>query len=92
MGTRRGGESLGVRIHEHTRATALNRSGDCIEVSTTRGRIRAAQVALGTNAFPSLLKRVRPYIVPVYDYALTTEPLTDTQLASIGWAQPSRDR
>lgn len=38
-----------------------------------------------TNAFPSPLRRVRPYIVPVYDYTLATEPLTDAQLSSIGW-------
>jgi len=41
---------------------------------------------LGTNAFPSLLKRVRPYVVPVYDYAMATEPLTDAQLRTIGWS------
>ncbi|HEY3477923.1 MAG TPA: FAD-binding oxidoreductase, partial [Streptomyces sp.] len=28
---------------------------------------------------------VRPYTVPVYDYALVTEPLSDEQLAAIGW-------
>lgn len=28
---------------------------------------------------------MRSYTVPVYDYALMTEPLTDEQLASIGW-------
>ena len=38
--------------------------------------MRARRVALGTNAFPSLLRRLRPYVVPVYDYALMTEPLT----------------
>ena len=46
-------------------------------VRTPYGRVRARQVALGTNAFPSLVQRVRPYIVPVYDYALMTEPLSD---------------
>lgn len=45
----------------------------------------ARDVALGTNIFPSLVKRVRPYTVPVYDYALMTEPLTADQLASVGW-------
>jgi len=42
-------------------------------------------VALGTNAFPALVKRVRWHTVPVYDYALMTEPLSAEQLASIGW-------
>jgi glycine/D-amino acid oxidase-like deaminating enzyme len=43
-------------------------------------------VAIGTSAFPNLLRRVRPFIIPVYDYALMTEPLTDAQWASVGWA------
>ncbi|MER6301496.1 FAD-dependent oxidoreductase [Kitasatospora sp. NPDC001539] len=77
--------SQGVRIHEHTRATDLREHGSGMAVRTPYGRVFARRVALGTNVFPSLLKRVRPYIVPVYDYALMTEPLSDEQLAAIGW-------
>ena len=54
-------------------------------VRTPYGRVLAHQVALGTNVFPSLVRRVRPYTVPVYDYALTTEPLSAAQLDAIGW-------
>lgn len=77
----------GVRIYENTRGLELaaERSGPRMAVRTPYGRIFADRVALGTNVFPSLVKRVRPYTVPVYDYALTTEPLTDAQLAAIGW-------
>ncbi|MEV6974222.1 FAD-binding oxidoreductase [Kitasatospora sp. NPDC093806] len=77
--------ALGVRVHEHTPALDLGRDGTGLTVRTPHGRIRAGRVALGTNAFPSLLRRVRPYVVPVYDYALMTEPLTADQLAAIGW-------
>ncbi len=42
-------------------------------------------VALATGAHGRLLRRLRHYVVPVYDYALMTEPLTDAQLASVGW-------
>ncbi|MFJ2180423.1 NAD(P)/FAD-dependent oxidoreductase [Streptomyces anulatus] len=76
---------LGVRIHEHTRGLDLVRSGSGMAVRTPYGRVFARRVALGTNIFPSLVKRIRPYTVPVYDYALMTEPLTPGQLASIGW-------
>ena len=31
------------------------------------------------------MRRFRPYTVPVYDYAVMTEPLTAAQRASIGW-------
>jgi glycine/D-amino acid oxidase-like deaminating enzyme len=32
-----------------------------------------------------LIKRLSDYVVPVYDYVLVTEPLTDAQHESIGW-------
>ncbi|MFG2649651.1 NAD(P)/FAD-dependent oxidoreductase [Streptomyces sp. NPDC048436] len=75
----------GVRVYEHTPALQLASSGAGMAVRTPYGRIRARQVALATNIFPSLVKRVRSYTVPVYDYALMTEPLTEDQLAAIGW-------
>lgn len=40
---------------------------------------------LATNVFPSLVKRNRLYTVPVYDYVLSTEPLSGEQLDRIGW-------
>ncbi|WP_432970220.1 NAD(P)/FAD-dependent oxidoreductase [Dactylosporangium sp. CA-233914] len=76
---------LGVRIFEHTAATALRSNGAGVRACTAHGRIDARRVALGTNVFPSLLRRVRPYIVPVYDFAVVTEPLTEAQRAAIGW-------
>ncbi|MEV7416709.1 FAD-binding oxidoreductase [Streptomyces sp. NPDC089919] len=76
---------LGVRIYENTRGLSLKSSGPGMAVGTPYGRVLARKVALGTNIFPSLVKRLRPYTVPVYDYALMTEPLTPEQLASIGW-------
>ncbi|WP_433404242.1 NAD(P)/FAD-dependent oxidoreductase [Streptomyces sp. CA-146814] len=84
-GLKRACQELGVRIYESTRGLDLVRSGEGMAVRTPYGRIFARRVALGTNIFPSLVKRVRPYTVPVYDYALMTEPLTPEQLESIGW-------
>ena len=45
----------------------------------------ARHLALGTNAFPSLARRIRWHTVPVYDYVLVTEPLTAQQLRAVGW-------
>lgn len=78
-------ESLGVKIHENTYVAGMVRDGRDMLLTTQHGSMRANRVALGTNAFPSLLKRVRPYVVPVYDYAMATEPLTQAQLDTIGW-------
>ncbi|WP_062287961.1 NAD(P)/FAD-dependent oxidoreductase [Demequina phytophila] len=75
-------EQLGVRIFERSPVTALE---DGPVVRTRDGHVRAGKVALATNVFTSLLKRNRLMTVPVYDYALMTEPLTPAQLAEIGW-------
>ena len=75
-----------MRIHEDTHVADLDKDGSGMVVRTASGHtVRAGRVALGTNAFPSLVKRVRWHTVPVYDYALMTEPLSAEQLASIGW-------
>jgi glycine/D-amino acid oxidase-like deaminating enzyme len=75
----------GVQIFESTNATALSTAGDAVRVETATATITADQVVLATNVYPSLLRRNRLRIVPVYDYVLATEPLTDLQLARIGW-------
>jgi len=76
-------ESVGVRIYEHTPVQRLG--GARLQAETPAGTITPRQVALGTNVFPSLVRRTRLHTVPVYDYALMTEPLTAEQLASLGW-------
>ena len=78
--------SLGVRVFEGTRADAIDDDRSGVVVRTGRGSVRAGRVALATNAFPPLLRRIRHYVVPVWDYVLMTEPLSADQRASIGWA------
>ena len=79
-------ERLGVRIVEGTHVEGLERDGRNVRVRTALGSLAARHVALGTNAFPALLHRLRLFTVPVYDYVLVTEPLRAHQRASIGWA------
>jgi glycine/D-amino acid oxidase-like deaminating enzyme len=76
---------LGVRLYEHTAPQGLRRHGTGVRITTSHAAVRADRVALATNAFPSLLRRVRPYVVPVYDYALMTEPLSPAQQDGLGW-------
>jgi glycine/D-amino acid oxidase-like deaminating enzyme len=87
-GLARAAESLGVTIAEATPVTGLRRCGQAVAVRTAAGvTVHARHVALATNAFPALVRRLRFYTVPVYDYVLATEPLTPGQLAAIGWAR-----
>ncbi|HWC20917.1 MAG TPA: FAD-binding oxidoreductase [Flexivirga sp.] len=78
-------ERLGVRIVEQSPVRELRKHGDSIGLRTDRGSVRAERVALATNVFPSLLRRLRLHCVPVYDHVLMTEPLSQEQLAAIGW-------
>jgi glycine/D-amino acid oxidase-like deaminating enzyme len=77
--------SLGVRIAEQTPVTGLSCIGRAVAVRTGAGSVGARQVVLATNAYPSLLRRLRLMTVPVYDYALMTEPLTVEQRDAVGW-------
>lgn len=75
----------GVRIFEHTNATRLDSGGVGLRVETGQAVVTARRAVLATNVYPSLLKRNRLHTVPVYDYVLATEPLTEDQLDRIGW-------
>jgi len=86
-GLRRACLQLGVRLFENTQVTALEERRDAKRVilKTQYGEVESKRVALATNAFPPLLKRLSLYMVPVYDYVLMTEPLSKSQRESIGW-------
>jgi glycine/D-amino acid oxidase-like deaminating enzyme len=76
----------GVRIHEHSPVTGLRRDGDGVLLEVGgRGRLRARRVLLATNAYEPLVRSIRRYVIPVYDYVLVTEPLTRAQREAIGW-------
>lgn len=78
-------EAQGVRIAERTRVTRVRPDGTSLRIETPTGAVRARQAVLATNVFRPLLRRLRMTTIPVYDYVLATEPLTDEQLAAIRW-------
>ena len=84
-GLRRAALEAGVRVYEETTATGIASVAGATHVRTPDGEVRARQVVLATSAFPPLLRRLRLMTVPVYDYVLVTEPLSDAQLAAVGW-------
>lgn len=78
--------AIGVRLFERTPVRDLSPREGHVMAMCRRGIVRADRVALATNAFPPLLSRLRHYVVPVYDYVLVTEPLTDSQWSTVGWS------
>lgn len=77
----------GVRIHEGTPVLQLSRSSSGgVVARTPHGSIDARHVALATNGFRPLLRRLRMRMLPIFDHVLVSEPLTASQLSDIGWA------
>ncbi|WP_041390268.1 NAD(P)/FAD-dependent oxidoreductase [Sphingobium chlorophenolicum] len=79
--------SLGVKIFEHTRMDELRPIGAGLRVRTESGEITAHRVFLATNAWGAKQKKVKRRIMAMRDHVLATEPLTDEQLARIGWTE-----
>ena len=59
-GLKAAAEAAGVRIYEDTKAVSIERDGVGVLVKTPLGQVRAARVALATNAFKPLLKTDGP--------------------------------
>ena len=85
-GLARVAEERGVVVHEETRVTAVERRAGGVVVGTAAGAtVRADHVVVATSAYSGWLRRLSSQFVPVYDYAIVSEPLTLEQRASIGW-------
>jgi len=76
---------LGVRLYERTPMQGLAPTGQAVEIRHAGGRVRAQKVVLATNAFRSPVARMRRATIPVWDYALMSEPLSASQMESVGW-------
>ncbi|MGE2835968.1 NAD(P)/FAD-dependent oxidoreductase [Mycobacterium sp. SMC-4] len=87
LGLRRVAEDMGARIFEGSPAEGITRTGGRLTVRSTLGQVVASHVVLATNAYRPLLRRLRAWVLPVYDYVLATAPLNAEQLDSIGWSQ-----
>ncbi len=84
-GLRAAALARGVRIAESSAVAGLTRSSTGVTVTTADGLVETQRVMLATNAFPPLLRRLRAWVLPVYDHVLVTEPLSAEQQASVGW-------
>ncbi len=91
-GLRSAAESLGATVYDHSPVTDISVDGskgagaELLVTTDSGASLRAPKVILATNAYPSPVRRVRRYVIPVYDHVLMTEPLSDLQLAAVGWA------
>ncbi len=80
---------LGVRIFEGTHMITVKPVGKTgMRAICEGGVIHSDKVLLATNAYTSSIARIRNSVIPVWDYQIATEPLTDEQLDKINWGKP----
>jgi glycine/D-amino acid oxidase-like deaminating enzyme len=84
-GLARAAEEAGAVVHESSPVIALRAEGAGVRADTAGGSVRSRHALLATSAFPPLVRAIRRYVVPVYDYVLVTEPLSEAQHHAIGW-------
>jgi glycine/D-amino acid oxidase-like deaminating enzyme len=78
----------GVRIFEGTRLLDIEAVGkQGMKAKCEGGVISSDKILMATNAFTSPIREIRRSVIPVWDYQIATEPLTDEQLDSIAWGK-----
>ncbi|MEU2722621.1 NAD(P)/FAD-dependent oxidoreductase [Streptomyces smyrnaeus] len=75
----------GVVVHENTPVLRV-RPGVRPQVVTPGGTITADKVIVAANARQFTFQQFRNKTVPLWSYAMVSEPLTDEQLGRIAWA------
>ncbi len=75
----------GAQIHEETTVDSMTNAGDGVRLRTAGGMVKAGQVILATNAAVPLLRSLRRTFIPIWNYTLLSEPLSDDHLTAIGW-------
>jgi len=78
----------GARVYEDTPVLSIvseegARGG--FRLLTPRGSVVAQKLAFATNAYSHLFPTLGHKQVPAFTYMIATEPLSDAQLAPIGW-------
>jgi len=82
---------FGVRIFEGTKLLGVEPLGkEAMRANCEGGVIHSDKVLMATNAYTSTIGRIRRSVIPVWDYQIATEPLTDEQLDRIEWGKASR--
>ena len=85
-GLKKAAITLGVRLFEFAPMTSMRDEGTHIVVRTHDGEVIAPRVLLATNAFAAGHPKIRQRVAAIRDRIVATEPLSDEQMARVGWA------
>ncbi|MGW0734083.1 NAD(P)/FAD-dependent oxidoreductase [Streptomyces sp. NPDC002851] len=75
----------GVTVYDDSPCLRVER-GVRPTVVTAGGRVTADKVVLATNVHMDAFPPFRRKVIPVWTYAMVSEPLTDRQLSRVNWA------
>jgi glycine/D-amino acid oxidase-like deaminating enzyme len=78
-------ESMGVVVSERSKVMRIE-PGAPLRIVTEFAEVRADQAVIALNGYAPQLGFFRNRLIPLCNYVAATEPLSDAQLASIGWA------
>ncbi len=76
-------QRAGVELYEHSAVTGIER-GEPVGLVTPRGRIRARDVALATNAYTQQLGIARDLMLTMHHRVMVTRPLTPSEWETSG--------
>lgn len=77
-------QETGADVYENSPVTEIRRTAKFI-LHTPRGTVTADKIAFATNAYSHLIPEIWNKQVPAFTHMMITEPLTQTQMDSIGW-------
>ncbi|RJP83718.1 MAG: FAD-dependent oxidoreductase [Desulfobacteraceae bacterium] len=79
-------ESKGVVIYENSPVTGFSKGKTAgYTVKTAAGELHCEYLVFATNAYSILFPQLQTLQRPVFTHIVMSEPLTDAQMAGIGW-------
>ncbi|MFN4101377.1 MAG: NAD(P)/FAD-dependent oxidoreductase, partial [Pararhodobacter sp.] len=83
LGLARAAQAAGVRIHEQSRVTAINRS-EPARLQTDKATISARFVVLGLNGYAGRLEpAIAERVMPINNFIAATRPMSDAERAGV---------
>jgi glycine/D-amino acid oxidase-like deaminating enzyme len=76
----------GARVFENSRVDNVLREGGKFRLSSNGATLTADKVVFASNGYTHLIPGMRSKQLPACVFIVVTEPLSDKQLQSIGWA------
>jgi glycine/D-amino acid oxidase-like deaminating enzyme len=78
-------EEMGVVVSERSKVMRVER-GAPLRIVTEFAELRADQAVIALNGYAPQIGFFRNRLLPLCNYVAATEPLSEAQLASLGWA------